>query len=249
MKETKIYKVSSEGEFSSHLWKYSLLFPDHLANWDVWDYWERARFESMRNHLTASDVMYDVGTEQGSLSALISKYITSHLVLIEPSWEFWFTIQSIFKANHLEEPTAFFDGFASDKTENLKKDFDFNKWPNRGELLTTGMPYHYLHKPEDKSRDQSITLDDLTFKLNKHYEGVDALNIDVEGAELLVLKGASKILKQNNLLVWVSIHPDLALRDYNSTSEDLFAYMAKLGYTSRELLGIDHEEHWLFKKI
>ena len=74
-----------------------------------------------------------------------------------------------------------------------------------------------------------------------------AITIDVEGAELLVLRGAQKTLKENNVKVWVSIHPDLSQKDYKKSKNDLLEFMEKIGYQS-ELLGIDHEEHHYFSK-
>jgi hypothetical protein len=75
----------------------------------------------------------------------------------------------------------------------------------------------------------------------------DALNIDVEGAELLVFKGAEKTLRDNNLKIFVSIHDDLGIRDYNTTPEDTMFYLESFGYTG-EFLAKNHEAHWYFEK-
>jgi hypothetical protein len=45
--------------------------------------------------------------------------------------------------------------------------------------------------------------------------------------------------------VWVSVHPDMMLRDYGTEAEELHAFMADHGYTG-EHLATDHEQHWFF---
>jgi hypothetical protein len=67
----------------------------------------------------------------------------------------------------------------------------------------------------------------------------------VEGAELLVLKGAEKTLKEHHPNIWVSVHPDMLISLYDQTKEDVLFFMDSCGYDA-ELLAIDHEEHWIF---
>ena len=76
------------------------------------------------------------------------------------------------------------------------------------------------------------------------YAAPHAITIDVEGAELEVLRGASSILRIVHPLVWVSIHPTM-IGQYDATREDVLEYMASYGYAATHL-GTDHEEHWLF---
>lgn len=243
MKSTKIYKVSDEGPFEDHVWKYNLKLPNHLADWDVWDYWEKPRTEHMAQQLNKDSVIFDVGTEQGAMSALISKYISPKIILIEPSYNFWATIKAIWEENKLKTPLGFFDGFASEKSdENITWQAG---WPIGGKVLSGGMPYKYLHNPRHKKRIQTVSLDDLS-----KYIGIvpDALNIDVEGAELLVLRGAKKLLENYDMKIWVSIHPDLLGKDYGSTTNDIFNFMNELGYMG-ETLALDHETHVYFSKF
>ena len=75
----------------------------------------------------------------------------------------------------------------------------------------------------------------------------NVLNIDVEGAELLVFKGAEKTLRDNNLKIFVSIHDDLGIRDYDTTPEDTISYLQSFGYVG-EFLAKNHEAHWYFEK-
>jgi FkbM family methyltransferase len=65
---------------------------------------------------------------------------------------------------------------------------------------------------------------------------------DVEGAELLVLRGAEKFLTHSAADVLLSVHPD-ALLNYGHSRLEVQAFVNKLGYHVR-ILATDHEEHW-----
>ena len=68
------------------------------------------------------------------------------------------------------------------------------------------------------------------------------LKLDIEGAELLALRGAQRLLERSQTTVLVSVHPQLLPR-YGSTSGEVRAFLESYGYQLRTL-AIDHEEHW-----
>jgi FkbM family methyltransferase len=72
------------------------------------------------------------------------------------------------------------------------------------------------------------------------------LKCDVEGAELLVLRGAQKLLETCSPQLLLSVHPS-ALPSYKSTVKDVQQYLNNLGYEIR-VLAVDHEEHWWCEK-
>lgn len=238
---TKIHKISDVGHLSGHLWEYELEFPEYLAKWDVWDYWEKARFDSLKKHINKDFILFDIGTEQGACSALISKYFTPKMVLIEPSKEFWPTIQSIWEMNNLVKPLGFWTGFASD-CDKIITDENLIDWSIKGDVLNGGMPYKYLNNKDDTKKISTIKVDTLSGLL-----GIvpDGLNIDVEGSELLVLKGSKYLLTKYRPLVWVSIHPDLGIKHHNITPNMVIDFMESVNYKG-ELLAEDHEQHWFF---
>jgi hypothetical protein len=75
--------------------------------------------------------------------------------------------------------------------------------------------------------------------------GPTALTIDVEGAELRVLRGAARTLMTYRPTVWVSIHPAFMDEMYGDRPEQIHDLMAGLGYEGHHL-ATDHEEHWRF---
>ncbi len=78
-----------------------------------------------------------------------------------------------------------------------------------------------------------ITLDDYIFK-NK-IKKIDMIKIDVEGAEMLVLKGANRTLQRDDapdLLIEVV---DSYLKDAGSSEKELIGYLRKFGYKAYTL--------------
>lgn len=74
------------------------------------------------------------------------------------------------------------------------------------------------------------------------FPGPVLLKCDVEGAELLVLRGAKELLLRARPILLLSVHPS-ALPQHGHTVGDLAAFLQKYGYRWR-LLARDHEEHW-----
>lgn len=212
--------------------------------------WEACRFRSMHRHLVYGDTFFDIGTEHGSISTVIAREFVGaeNMVLFEPSSEFWPNIAKHWNFNGLAKPLGFWDGFVGEvSSPDIYLSTD---WPGGSDDMrlpeTDGMAYRHLARPGEI---QTISLDDYT-----KISGVcpNAINIDVEGAEMLVLKGSTKLLtsSDNDSLkwVWVSIHPDLMIRDFDNTKQELLEFMSSLGWQA-EYLGTDHEEHYLFERI
>lgn len=228
MKNVKIHKVD-EGKC-----KYELLMPEQLAEWDVWDYWERERIQNMELNIKNGDLIIYVGAESGWMPAVVSKYISSEIVLIEPSINFWNCIDSIWSANELQRPRRRICAFASNRDYLFDKAFDIKV---KDELIIKSA---YESLSNKKKGIPEVKIDSLKLKPR-------AISIDVEGAELKVLQGAIETLGQDNVIIYLSIHPDLALRDYGVDSKLVHDFMNELGYSGK-LLAIDHEEHWVFYK-
>jgi FkbM family methyltransferase len=68
------------------------------------------------------------------------------------------------------------------------------------------------------------------------------IKCDVEGAELLVLRGAAVLLRRARPELLLSVHPE-ALRENGHSKEDIVALLSVHGYAFK-CLAVDHEEHW-----
>jgi len=237
-------KTSDVGPFEQHEWRYHLELPTPLADWDVWDYWERARTEHMASVLKPGDCLYDVGTEFAWLSVVYASMVgAGNMVLIEPSTPMWPSIKATWERNGLALPSTTFHGLVGAATGRIPAGhLTSNGWPDATDGPMIGKTaYTYLH--DNPADIPATTLDDLAA-----FAGApDAITIDVEGAELLVLQGAARTLTEHRPHVWVSIHPDLMARDYGATPDAVHEFMAGHGYVGTHL-STDHEQHWHFAK-
>lgn len=236
-KPVNYIKTSDVGPYENHKWEFQITLPEPLANWDVFDYWEKERVHSMRDNLNPDDILFDVGAEHGWMSVVFAKFCK--VFLIEPTPEFWPNIRETWLKNVDSYPIGCFCGLIGEKS-NCQQ--DVFRWPKEctGELIDKNK-YLYLNQAPEGTK--ILSIDDLVKLSNVK---PTALTIDVEGYELDVLKGANKLLSENSIKVWVSIHPDLAEKIGNSKNE-VMDYMLSLGYVAN-YLSTDHEEHWLFTK-
>lgn len=220
---------------------YRFVLPVPLADWDVYDYWERERFASIRARVKPGDVLYDIGTEQGWCNLLYAA-TGARMVLVEPTAEFWPNIRATWERNYPGvTPAGFYDGLLGSRGDDTRS--LATTWPevSTGPLIDRNK-YEYLHEHSDGIK--QTTLDEL---VERSALVPDAITMDVEGAELLVLRGARRVLSKYSPLVWVSIHPDLGERDYGIRAEQVHDFMHGLGYAGTHL-ATDHEEHWLFER-
>lgn len=226
------------------IWKYEFVLPEPLASWDVFDYWEKERIASMEKNLKNGDVLFDVGTEQGWCNLVYAQIVgPENMVLIEPTQEFWPNIKETWKKNFDVNPLACVPVLLSDKnTQECDSSGFVDGWPvcADGDLIDRNK-YQYIHENSEKIPEQ--TIDSYVAA-----SGIipDALTMDVEGAELLILRGAEQTLIQHKPKLFISIHPDLGERDYGIKKEDTINFLESLGYVG-EYLATDHEEHWYFE--
>lgn len=237
---TKIYRISERGPIEEHEYMLKMNFPKKLSEWDVWSYWEMERFLSMMLYVKPGDIFFDIGSEFGAISAMIQKYLKPRMVLFEPTREFFDSTKLIWELNGLETPERVFNGFVGEKTTEEK--IRELQWKDIEPREIEAMAYLNLNNESQREKVPTVTVDD--------YVGATGLiprvlNIDVEGAEILVINGAVSTLKKHKPLVWLSIHGDL-IKGYNSSEEKLVKRMESLGYIG-ELLATDHEKHLLFR--
>jgi FkbM family methyltransferase len=253
-KQIGYLKTSDVGPFEQHTWRYHLELPaagpgepPMLGDWDVYDYWEQARTEHMASILRPGDCLYDVGAEFAWLSLVYVQMVgPEHMVLVEPSTVMWPNVRATWLRNAPVPPLAVAhclvgENGADDLAPAYLATDGEGGWPDAVSGPLAGRTvYTYLHN--NPQGVPTVTLDALVRLVGRPPAGI---TIDVEGAELAVLRGAFDTLREHAPHVWVSIHPDLMARDYGANDTDLHTHMADLGYAS-DHLGTDHEQHWHF---
>jgi len=243
-KTVKYIKIPWQTTDENADWHYEFELPEPLASWDVFAVWEVERILSMEKHLNKGDVLFDIGTEQGWCNLAYAQMVgPENIVLIEPTREFWGNIKYTWQKNIDVEPKATLCALLSDKTTKGYKPQKSKVWCEESDVdwIIDRNKYQYIHANDEKIPE--ITIDDYV----KHTGIIpSALTCDTEGSELLILKGAKNTLKKYKPKLFISIHPDMALRDYNIENNEIHDYLSSLGYIG-EHLATDHEEHYFFE--
>lgn len=222
--------------------RWPLKLPEHRAYRTDWAWWEAARICAMYHHLRPGHILYDVGAEEGDLSALWAS-LGCKVVACEPNPKAWPSLKASFEANGLH-PLAWWVGLLSDRvwTVDDEKRLGGVGWPA---CADDGLvPDHgFFSIWEHHEVAPALTLDELVSRTGLI---PDAVTIDVEGGELHVLRGARRTLEEHRPMVFCSVHRQFMADSYGLDADDLFDLMADLGYRAT-YLATDHEEHWLFK--
>lgn len=216
--------------------RWTLNLPEHRAARPEWvTGWEVQRIATMALVIQPTDVVFDIGAEEGDLSALWASWVPEgRVVVVEPNPRVWPNIKAIFEANSLATPSCFV-GFAAGTANSCQLD---NIWPECAAGPVIG-DHGFLNLAEDDGA--RTTIDHLAAAAG----WPNVVTIDVEGAELEVLKGAANVLDDARPEVFVSVHPEFMAHHWRQTPAQLFALMDRHAYR-HHLLAADHELHFWF---
>lgn len=199
--------------------------------------WEKERLASMALNIDPTDHIFDIGTEEGDMSALFSSWVPDGgIVLVEPNPKVWPNIKLIWDANALKPMADWFVGFCS------TEDTDYfmgtrDNWPRcaYGPVIAD---HGFRHLSEETDTTPQRRVDTLA-------DGCppSVITIDVEGAELQVLRGAEQTLREHHPRVWVSIHPEFMRHHFDQRPGQVLDFMESCGYRCVHLAD-DHESHW-----
>lgn len=222
--------------------RWPVIMPDHRADRPEWTTgWEMARLDAMHKAIRPSDTVYDVGTEEGDLSALLGTWC-ARLHMFEPNDRVWPNVRAIWEANGLPAPAGCWSGFAGDVTELLSGAWPpDNAWPPSA--YGPVIPDHGFCQLAERPDLPRIRLDDYADGTG---DPPDVITMDVEGSELHVLGGARNTLIHHCPVVFVSVHEGSMVAHYGKYQNELNKFMADLGYEGR-FLAHDHESHWVFQ--
>lgn len=216
-----------------------------LAEWETYEQENIKRFISWL-HSSENPLILDIGSALGifSLVALAAKP-TAKAIAFESN------LQSIAVSQYLmrhyrQDRFQVIQGLIGAPTS---RDESFAV-----ALEKTSNNLRFHHKKPPKSSSKYICLDDPEgsgvpkYSLDGLFAGIKLpaqkvlIKIDVEGAELLVLKGAKKFIQEHRPDLFLSAHPP-ALPRYGHSLKMLEQEIRKLGY-EKEIISEDHEIHF-----
>lgn len=233
------------------MWELEL--PEHRAERPQWSLenggWEKERLIAMYASIGEGDLVYDIGAEEGDMPALWASW-GADVVLVEPNPLVWPNIRCIFEGNSLvDNVRGYHVGFAGDiPGENPEWDAEHvgvGTWPKcaYGPVIPDHGFLHLVERPE-----VPITTIDA---LAAEHGAPTHITIDVEGSELMVLRGAENTLRDARPVVFASLHTDapwMAEKYPDGGGEHVNAFMTSLGYEAIHL-ATDHEIHMEYRPL
>lgn len=219
---------------------YEIILPDTRAKWvehqNARGGWESKRLDSIYQHTTGNDVMYYIGAEEGDMPALCQMW-GAKVVVIEPNIAMYRQYKKIWRANGLESPHGFFGGFASNRTKKLTP----VSWDGIDKLTVEGRHgFKELYLEADNYPE--IKIDD------GDWLPPTQMSIDVEGSEFEVLKGAEHTIDTYKPKIWLSLHPEFLIMQWNVYGTEVRNWVKGKGYTET-ILDYQHEVHLLYEPI
>jgi FkbM family methyltransferase len=179
---------------------------------------QRAEFETIRQHVRPGDIVCDIGANKGSFILSLSRWVRhGRVVAFEPQPQFAQRLEAVCRATKLDNVTVEAKAVYS---HSGSQDLFVPAGHSPGASLT--------HKAAEA--ESFTTLSVPVVALDDYFDEHDKvtlLKIDVEGAELGVLQGAERILRQYApLLVFECENRHLAPGKVG----DVFSYLGGLGY-------------------
>lgn len=162
----------------------------------------------------------DVGAHVGYYTLLFSKLVGSigKVFSFEPSPEFYDVLLSNLKLNRLRNVIP---------VKKAVADFCGHSWLYH-EPLGGGSSLYLVHSYREPITVDVVTLD--AFFSEFGWPNIDLIKLDVEGAELAVLRGARIVMRRNpNLILILELNPS-ALRAAGVTVSDFFDALYDYGF-------------------
>jgi FkbM family methyltransferase len=191
--------------------------------------YDPAELRLMKRHLRPGNICFDIGASAGYHTLCASSMVgpAGRVFAIEPSPRNVANIKKHVAMNHLSNVTVVeaavsnFDGISS---------FDCSSSPVSGRLCEGGP--------------LAVRIISLDHEIDSgNLPEPDYIKIDAEGAEVLILEGACKLLQRSHPTLSVETHQWLP--EFPSVRQDCISFLTQIGYTLAEpdLADPDRETH------
>jgi FkbM family methyltransferase len=171
-------------------------------------------------HLPTDKDVIDVGANIGFYSVLIAQQLSGRKVLaVEPTDKAFRLLTNNVNMNHLADRVLFYKGVAANRSGSVS----LTSVDGKEEYSTIGTLVHpsVLDSPVSSVQVPCAALDELAsaYKVEPGF-----IKIDVEGAEHMVLMGATQIISQFRPIILAELS-DLLLRQHGSSAKLLIEFL------------------------
>jgi FkbM family methyltransferase len=182
---------------------------------------ERGEIKFLESIVKKEMNVIDIGANIGIATVALAKKIGKRgkLYSFEPVPEYFNILKKNLSSNGLENANI----YKLAVTDRVGRSYFFQKG------LSSGIIFEERAK---KFKVSTTTLD--KFLKEEKIEKIDLINMDCEGSELLVLKGAEETLRKNKVMIFCEIHHDF-LRKLGQSVGNLVEYLHKLDFQVQDV--------------
>jgi len=177
---------------------------------------EAAEVHFLQSIVRAGTKVIDVGASIGITVVAMAKEVgeDGEVYAFEPHPRYFTILEENLSSNQLNNVKAFKVAL----TDHAGKIDFYQKELSSGIVFEEGA---------QKLEVASTTID--KFLNEQKVQGIDVIDMDCEGSELLVLRGAEKTLQTNKVKIFCEIHHDF-LRQLGQSVTDIVEYLQNLGF-------------------
>ena len=175
--------------------------------------------DAFASHLKPGQVVYDVGSNVGFMTLVAAKLVgpTGAVIAFEPSHKTARQLAAQIKVNGLKNVTVKRCAVSDREGVNRLISDGLSVMARLDDTGSSGGP------TADSEQVPTTTLD----KVITEHPVPDLLKIDVEGAELMVLHGASRLLRDRRPVILIELHSEDLSRQFHDLMQEL-RYEVKL---------------------
>ena len=178
-------------------------------------YIEAGPINRLQDFVVPGTVVFDVGANVGFFSRRFAEWVgDGEVIAIEPEDRNYEMLISMLQREHLTDRVRALKAVAAAAP---------------GRMLLEVNPLHPADHKISRSDEgvavNALALDDLVQASDK----VSLIKIDVQGAEMLVLKGAASMLKKNHPALFVELHEE-GLKEFGTSVSAILEHLTQVGY-------------------
>lgn len=190
---------------------------------------ERTVIDDLISNLNQDDVFFDVGANIGIYLCIVSEIVTKgEAIGFEPHDENIRKIEANTELNGLDPSVYKYALSDSNGTTELTIDWS---WGNE-----SGAGKHAL-STEQGEGSKTVEIETITGDkfIKSNNVAPDVMKIDVEGAEMKVLRGFNSALSEGVCrMIYCEVHPE-KMSNYGDSKEELFSYLEEMGFAVQEI--------------
>lgn len=220
--EWKFIRLLKVKKYKKRFWKDRFIYLSHdsfQSMWLMYHCWvDWEEFNLIGLYLDNNKVFFDIGSNIGFYSLWASKFIeqAGAIHAFEPDKKNFLRLTDNLKINQLETKVTINQKAVSDSNGPL----DFS-------IGLDGENHILMESIENATKVEAVTLDHYCH--TKNICCIDYLKVDVEGFELMVIKGAKSLLEHKKIKI-IQLEINTTLANSKTTAQELINYLNGFGY-------------------